>query len=88
LESGSRDQFLDQTDDLLIFQFSDPADLFKDDTLLYRGNCIRSNLALYLQKSLLKIACGENNRVSVTSGTAGNGTYKQIRMPPVVDIIG
>ena len=85
--SGDSDEFLDETDDLPVCGFCDATDLFKNNAVLYGGDRVCSNLALYLQNSLLKIARGETCRIFMSPGTAGNGTYKEVRMPSVIDII-
>jgi len=71
-----RDEFLHETYNLLVIGNRDAGDSFDNDPLLYRDDSVRSNFALYLKKSLFKIARGEACRIFMGSGTTGNGTYE------------
>jgi hypothetical protein len=50
---------LNQTNVLSLLRSRDAADLFKDNILLYGSDRVSPNLALYFQRSLLKIGEGK-----------------------------
>jgi len=61
---------------VLVFGNRDTGDSFDNNPLLYRRDSVRSNFALYLKNSPLKIARGEARRTFMGFRTTRYGTYE------------